>query len=101
MLILFFWRDCGYRGKKWGTEPLDAFWVEATQEEAENDVFPRLPPTTIVESRELAEHFKEVAELMGNPTRPFCFLVARDLSSIDPFTAHYPIHQMWNAYSPF
>jgi hypothetical protein len=38
---------------------------------------------------------------MGKPPHPFCFLVARDLSSIDPFEVHYPIHPMWNAYSPF
>lgn len=73
MLIRRFWRNCGYRGKKWGTEPLDAFWVEATQEEAENGVFPRLQPTTIMESRELAERFKEVAEQMGNPPGHFAF----------------------------
>jgi hypothetical protein len=30
-----------------------------------------------------------------------CFLVARDLRFIQAFHAHYPYHQLWNAYSPF
>jgi hypothetical protein len=30
-----------------------------------------------------------------------CFLVARDLGFIHAFHAHYPFHQLWNAYSPF
>ena len=79
----------------------DAFWIEATQEEAETGVFPRLQPDAIAKSKELAERFKQLAEQMGNPSRPFCFLVVRDLSSIDPFHVHYPFHQLWNGYSPF
>ena len=42
-----------------------------------------------------------MAESLGCPARAFCFLIARDLSTIDPFPVHYPVHQLWNAYSPF
>lgn len=101
MLIRRFWRNCDYRGKSWGAAPIDAFWVEATQEEAEVEVFPRLQSQTINESKELAERYKRIAEEVRNPPRSFCFLVARDLSTIDPFHVHYPFHQLWNAYSPF
>ena len=101
MIIRYFWRDCDYRGMEWGAKPADAFWIEATQEEAETSVFPRLQPVAITESRELAERDRDLAAEMGDPVRPFCFLVSRDLSSIDPFHVHYPVHSMWNAYSPF
>ncbi len=101
MLVRRFWRDCGYRGKEWGAERVDAFWVEATSEEAEASVFPRLRAEQIAESRKLAAQGRRIAEKLGTPARPFCFLVARDLSAIDPLRVHYPFHQLWNAYSPF
>lgn len=102
MRVCYFWPACDFRGKQWGALlPMDAFWIEATAEEAEAAIFPRLQPEQVAESRGLAERFLELASTLGSPARPFCFLVARDLSSIDPFCVHYPFHQMWNAYSPF
>ena len=101
MIVRWFWRNCNFRGKDWGASPIDAFWVEATREEAVNDVFPKLQPAEIEESEKLAERFLQLAEEICRPARPFCFLVARDLSTIGPFHVHYPFHQLWNAYSPF
>lgn len=80
---------------------MDAFWVEATQEEAINEVFPKLQPAEIVESKEFVERFIQIAKELCNPPRPYCFLVAQDLSTTDPFHVHYPFHQLWNGYSPF
>lgn len=80
---------------------MDAFWVEATEDEAGACIFPLMQPQQIAESRQLAEKWSRLAERLGNPARPYCFLVARDLSSIVPFHPHYPFHQLWNAYSPF
>lgn len=102
MLVRFFWRNCNNLGRKWGAGCKDAFWIEATEEEAEMHVYPYLPPPAIEESRNVAEQYMSIAELIGgNPIRPFCFLVARDVSSIDPYHVHYPFHQLWNGYSPF
>lgn len=101
MLVRCFWRDCDYRGKERGAGRIDAFWVEATGEEAVAAVFPRLRAEQIAESRELAEQGRRIAEELGTPARPFCFLVARDLSTIDPFQVHYPFHPLWNGSSPF
>ncbi|MBM3287419.1 MAG: hypothetical protein FJY88_08740 [Candidatus Eisenbacteria bacterium] len=101
MLVRCFWRDCRYRGTTRNAEPLDCFWVEATPAEAEEAIFPRLGPAAVSESKALAQRFEKLAERMSVPARPFCFLIARDLSTIDPFHVHYPIHQLWNAYSPF
>lgn len=101
MLVKLFWRDCENCGNKRGGEPIDAFWVEATIVEAEVAIYPYIQPATVTESRMLAKKYEEVAKHLGNPPRAICFLVARDLSAIDPFVAHYPFHHLWNAYSPF
>jgi hypothetical protein len=53
----------------------------------------------VAESKDLAERRADFARSRGRT--PYCFLVARDLRSIDPCEFHYPFHQMWNAYSPF
>jgi hypothetical protein len=82
-------------------DSVHAFWVEATPAEAEAAVFPRLSADAVAESWRLAEQCGHLAESLGSPARPFCFLVATDLSSIKPCVPHYPFHQMWNAYSPF
>jgi hypothetical protein len=100
MLVRYFWPACDYRGKILGAAPADAFWVEATQEEAEISIFPRLKSAALAESKNLAERYSHLAALK-DPPRPYCYLVARDLSFIDPFHFHYPFHHLWNAYSPF
>jgi hypothetical protein len=38
-----------------------------------------LPPASVDQSRRLAEEYRDLAAMMGDATRPFCFLVARDL----------------------
>ena len=98
MLVRFFWRNCDLYGLCHG----DALWVEATASEAESEVFPHLSEEAISESRKLAKKSGHLAaSLMGRPDLTFCFLVSKDLSFIHPFHVHYPVHQLWNAYSPF
>jgi hypothetical protein len=99
MIVRWFWRNCDFRHKEWGTTRIDAFWVETTLEEAEVAIYPRLTQERVAESKALAERLARFAESRG--ASPYCFLVARDLSSIDPHEFHYPFHHMWNAYSPF
>jgi hypothetical protein len=101
MLVRLFWRDCKFRDGRWGAEPIDAFWVEATQDEAEEGVFPRLRAEAVDQSRRLANDGFKIAEQVGKPPRPFCFLVPRDLRTVEPFEVHYPFHQLWGASSPF
>lgn len=74
---------------------------DASRQEAELIVFPAITPEMQEKSVQLAQRFAGVAKDMGNPQYPYCFLVDRDLSTIEPFAPHYPIHQLWNAYSPF
>ena len=99
MLIRLYWRACTFRGKKWGAAPVDAFWVEATEAEAKACIFARLSPDALTEATQMVERLTDAAA--QNLARPYCFLVARDLSQIDPFPPNYPFHHMWNGYSPF
>ena len=95
MLIRFFWQNCHLCND-------DVLWVEATQAEAESHIFPRLSADDISQSRHLSKSTGHMTECMGSrPDLTFCFLVSKDLSFIRPFPVHYPIHNLWNAYSPF
>ena len=101
MLVRSFWRDCEFRGTDRRPKPIDAFWVEATLAEAQEAVFPRLSARAVAKSCQLADRHRGLAEMLASPARPYCFLAARDLSTIVPFHVHYPFHQLWNGYSPF
>jgi hypothetical protein len=101
MIVRSVWPSCDYRQKNWEATSMDCFWVEATHEEAIESVFPLLSRELELESEELAFECEDLAKTISQPPRSFCFLVARDLSSIDPFEVHYPFHQLWNAHSPF
>ena len=92
MIVRLFWKNCSVAGT-------DAVWVEATKKEAEAIIFPRLTSAMIAESRKFSDLI--MAERMGNPGHSYCFLVEQDLGSIVPKPVHYPIHNLWNGYSPF
>jgi hypothetical protein len=97
MLVRCYYPQCNFRN----TTPIDSFWVEATYEEAEKAIFPFLTPEEIKKSKTYAEMGQKIAAKISSPPKPYCFLVAKDLSIINPFEVHYPFSNMWNAYSPF
>lgn len=101
MLVRLYWLQCKYRNFQSGSTPVNSFWVEATYEEAEKAIFPLLTPEAIEKSKAHARRGQEIAAQISSPPKPYCFLVAKDLSSIDPFHVHYPFSSMWGAYSPF
>lgn len=101
MRVRFFWPDCTYRNHRWGASPVDAFFVEATEQEAAACILPLLPQTGPKEVPPAGDRYARAAELMGDRTRTCCFLVARDLSTVDRFSPHYPIANQWNGDSPF
>ena len=101
MFIRYVWPNRTYSDSEGNVSALDAFWVEATRDEAETCIFPALSPDTISMSERFAADFRHVAEHLGHPAHQFCFLVAGDLHSIEPHPVHYPVHQLWGAYSPF
>ena len=101
MLVRAFWPECDCNTPEWGRHRrIDALWVEATQEEAEAQILPSLPPEVAERSRVVAQK-PSLASHLGEPPRPSCYLVAPDLSVFVPFKASYPYSHMWNAYSPF
>jgi hypothetical protein len=104
MLVRRIWHNCNCRNKSWDADPCDAFWVEATRDEAERVIFPRLSEEGIAESKLClvrSRFFIESSIDRGEEVHPYCFLVARDLSSVDPFHVTYPFDNLWSGYSPF
>ncbi len=105
MHVTAYWPECDFRRRGWGGSPQTAFWLVCTEEEAKELVFPRLDAPERERSRELSRRGVRVCQeecaRLGIPFSPYCFLVANDLSSIDPFHFTYPFDNLWNAYSPF
>jgi hypothetical protein len=60
-----FWRGCRFRRKNYQDTPVDSFWVEATGEEAEKQIFPFLEPEDKRESRLLAEGRENISALLS------------------------------------
>ena len=94
MLIRFFWRNCDLCDD-------DALWVEATKAEAESIIFPRLSVDEISKSKQLSKQTERIDKSMGKANQTFCFLMSKDISFIRPFPVHFPVHNLWNGYSPF
>ncbi len=94
MLLRFKWKNCDLCDS-------DGYWLEATEKEAVDHIFPLLNDDTITASKELARGSKVIAATMGYPEHHFCFLISNDITFIQPFKAGYPVHQLWNGYSPF
>ena len=102
MLVRYYWPNHVKQSGKSGKDvSIDSFWVEATLEEAEKAVFPHISEDARFQSTHTAEELIVIAKKIMQPPHPYCFLVARDMSEIEPNDVHYPFHHMWNAYSPF
>lgn len=71
-----------------GVGPVDAFWVECTEEEARAVLGPEA-------------NLPEPGPFPGEPTDSFCLLVARDRRFVRPMRWLYPHSGLWNAYNPF
>jgi hypothetical protein len=71
---------------------MDAFWVECTPEEITAAILPLLSTDQRTELAALQER---------EETSTSHFLIARDLSTIQPMDAIYPFSNLWNAYNPF
>lgn len=101
MRVQLMCRKSIYRGKTWTANPLDAFWVEANLREALSSIFPYLTLEQQQKSREYAEKQPYPDWKREQHAGRYCFLVARDLSTIDPFPPLYPHSNQWNGYNPF
>lgn len=99
MLVRLYWNQCTLTRPE--NQPIDAFWVEATENEAKNLVFPYCSADIVARSQMYGARDREIAAQFGSISRPCCFLIAHDLSTIKPLAVHYPYSPMWNAYSPF
>lgn len=101
MRIRAVWPKCDLPPYVWAAQPLDAYWVEASEAEAIAEVFPYLTPHLQAASREYGLHGESIARALGTPPLPYCFLVASDLSVVVPMQTSYPVSNLWNGESPF
>lgn len=101
MLIRYYWPKYKLQKRKKEKASIDAFWIECTEKEAKHNVFLYLSQELQQQAENLGKQGKEMAIEDGYPPRSFCFLVTKDLSSIQPFWIYYPFGNLWNGYSPF
>lgn len=101
MRVRIVWPQCDFRHGKWDAPPLDAYWVEATREDAEALIFPHLDDPLRDKSLTYGLSRRQSADPLGATPLPFCFLVACDLSAIEPMDASYPFSSLWNDECPF
>jgi hypothetical protein len=101
MIIKLFWPECKYFSGEWSNTKIDSYWIECTLEEAKNKVFPYLLPEKIEESLKNWDP-KEQQSLLKHINRNLlCFLISKDLKSIEPLPWFYPYSGQWGAYCPF
>ena len=101
MLIQLCWENCTLARLE--DEPIDSFWLEATKEEAESFIYPYCTSETVAQSKIFGESnvpFLNEARAT-DPNRRYCFLVAKDLTTIKAFPVYYPHSPMWQIHSPF
>lgn len=99
MRTRLYWSKCTLKRSE--SEPVDTFWVEANNSEAKQLIFPYCSARQIESSLAYALRDHELSLLFSDPALAYCFLVAQDLSSIEPFAVYYPFSPMWDARSPF
>ena len=99
MLTQLYWNNCTLARSE--SQPIDSFWIEATKEEAETLIYPHCSAETIAQSRLYGEGDREIAAKISDATRSYCFLIARDSTTVKAFPVYYPYSPMWEAHSPF
>ena len=99
MRTRLYWSKCTL--KRLESEPIDTFWVEANNIEAKQLIFPYCSARQVECSLNYALRDHELSSMFSDPVLAYCFLVAQDLSSIEPFAVYYPFSPMWDAHSPF
>lgn len=86
---------------QWGCSDDDIFWVECTYTEAREKIIPLLKGDSITATEKQTEQNKFYKLSFSDFICEIDFLVSRTLDVPKPTVLRYPVHQMWNAYSPF
>ncbi len=108
MRVCLIWQGCTMSHGEWRHEPIDAFWVAASEEEAREFFVDKLTEEDLEEFENACKD-KDYLDGWYRGTREFCdpsdddfrFLVTRDMSRVDLGFAVYPYSGMWNGDSPF
>ena len=94
VIVRLYWPNCS----RYGTSPMDYFWVECTFDEAESQIFPLLTEDV---KRKSIQNGKRKFCIYGTKMPEYCFLISADRSRILSFPPYYPYSGQWNAYNPF
>jgi len=95
MIIRFMWKNC----KNFNEQ--DAYWVECREAEAKEKIFQFLSEDDFKMLDSYGRNAEHLAEFMDNPGYTHCFLISKDATFFQASPVHYPVHQLWNGYSPF
>jgi len=100
MKIKLYWPKCNFF---WASkrDEIDSFWVECTVREAAHKVFPLLSKKKIIESCISWEPSNPEKKSIFFETDRLCFLISKDLKTIEPCAWYYPHAGQWNGYCPF
>jgi hypothetical protein len=93
MIVSLVWPNYSVHESDQGAQPVDAFWVQCDVDDAVEKVMP-----AITDKRFDPEAKTPTSAEFGPG---FCFLVARDLTSVVQMPWVYPYSGLWNAYCPF
>ncbi len=101
MKIRLFWPGCDFLKKRWTDQNIDSYWIECTFDEAQNKIYQYLSAAQKAESQKYWEPNEEGSDIFKDKRNFLCFLVSKDLYSIEPFPWYYPYSGQWGAYCPF
>jgi hypothetical protein len=100
MYIRLYWKDCEYHKSCWGLKKQDSYWLECTEIEAQEKIYPLLNQDVVEKSLQLLES-NDGNELYNIIPRYTFFLVSKDISTIMPMPWFYPYSGQWGAFCPF
>ena len=94
MIVRLLWSACEEQPSYWRHEPTDFFWVECLPEEARAKVIP------YVNTKGMGS-VDQLRQLLDKAHPHLCFLVARDMRTVQPMPFYYPYSGLWGDGCPF
>lgn len=97
MEIQLYWPRCSSFKQK----PIDAYWIEASETEMMNIVYPILTQTEKAKFDSMKDVYIAKTNSEVAKKDHYYFLISKDISNIITEAWYYPYSGMWNAYCPF
>ena len=87
--------------KSWNNNDKDSFWIECTDKEVIDNIFPLKSDSDFLEKIKKNKGHSKINTTESD--KIFCnfFLISTDLKDIQSFNWAYPYSGLWNASNPF